>query len=59
MFFIDMIKNNRNMVLSTSAVVSTMMMFYYIKKTTTKTNINTIPKKIIDMKRSTMMLLSY
>jgi len=49
MFFIDMIKNNRNMVLSTSAVVSTMMMFYYIKKTTTKpttkTNINTIPKK--------------
>lgn len=31
MFFIDMIKNNRNMVLCTSAIVSTIMLCYYIK----------------------------
>jgi hypothetical protein len=31
MFFYDMIKNNRNMVLGTSAIISTIMLFYYIK----------------------------
>ena len=48
MFFIDMFKNNRNMVLGTSAIVSTMMMFYYIKtriNAPTKNNINTTSKK--------------